>query len=133
MRLPCIAIFLLAGGAGAASAAEDVPARTWAAACAACHGPEGRSEGGMPSIAGRPTQELYNLLLEFKNGKREATACTSTRAATATTSCGASPPCGRAFPDERRRGTPAPPFLRHGVGLAALAGAPHVAGRWNAR
>ncbi len=73
MRLPCIAIFLLAGGAGAASAAEDVPARTWAAACAACHGPEGRSEGGMPSIAGRPTQELYNLLLEFKNGKREAT------------------------------------------------------------
>lgn len=27
----------------------------------------------MPSIAGRPTQELYNLLLEFKNGKREAT------------------------------------------------------------
>lgn len=27
----------------------------------------------MPSIAGRPTQELYNLLLEFKNGKRAAT------------------------------------------------------------
>ncbi|MCL4798395.1 MAG: c-type cytochrome [Burkholderiales bacterium] len=47
--------------------------RQWAASCAACHGTEGRSEGGMPPIAGRKADELYTLMLAFKSGERPAT------------------------------------------------------------
>lgn len=47
--------------------------RQWAASCAACHGTEGRSEGGMPPIAGRKADVLYTLMLDFKAGKRAAT------------------------------------------------------------
>jgi cytochrome c553 len=43
-----------------------------AASCNACHGPFGRSEAGIPPLAGRPADELYALLLSFKTGSRDA-------------------------------------------------------------
>ncbi|MEW5888720.1 MAG: c-type cytochrome [Pseudomonadota bacterium] len=56
-----------------AQAQEDLKARGWAAACAACHGTNGRSEGGMPSIAGRRADELYQILIAFKQDRKQAT------------------------------------------------------------
>ncbi len=43
------------------------------AACAACHGDQGRSqhEGYSPSIAGKPAQYLFNQLRHFRDGRRE--------------------------------------------------------------
>jgi cytochrome c553 len=59
--------------AAAAGAQEDVKVRGWAAGCNACHGPGGRSEAGMPSLAGRDKSEMFKYLMEIKEGKRNAT------------------------------------------------------------
>jgi len=60
--------------AAAQGAASDRQARVWAASCTACHGPDGRGQGAIPAIAGRPADELGRLLLAFKAGQRpEAT------------------------------------------------------------
>lgn len=53
-------------------AADNFEVAVRAAACNACHGPNGHSEAGIPPLAGRPAQYLYETLLEFKNGKRSA-------------------------------------------------------------
>lgn len=53
---------------------EDAKVRGWAAGCNACHGPDGRSEAGMPSLAGKDKGELFKRLMEIKEGKRSATA-----------------------------------------------------------
>jgi sulfide dehydrogenase cytochrome subunit len=47
--------------------------RNVAATCANCHGPDGRSVGGMPALAGRPQAELAQALRDFRDGKRPAT------------------------------------------------------------
>ena len=51
----------------------DFQTSVWAASCMACHGTDGRAEGTGLTIGGRPFQELYRLMLEFKNGQRKAT------------------------------------------------------------
>jgi cytochrome c553 len=57
----------------AASAAEDVQARSWASSCAACHGTNGRSVGGIPELAGKRKEDLLAALKGFKDGTRPAT------------------------------------------------------------
>ena len=47
--------------------------RLLASNCANCHGTDGRSQGGMPSLAGEPKAKLVELLQEFKTGKKPAT------------------------------------------------------------
>ena len=56
-----------------ASANEDYQAEIWASACFACHGPEGRSDGGMPTLAGLSADGMYRMLLDFRSGERRAT------------------------------------------------------------
>ena len=55
----------------APTAAE--PARNLAAACANCHGTDGRSLGVVPSLAGQSKTNLLQALREFRDGKRPAT------------------------------------------------------------
>jgi cytochrome c553 len=47
--------------------------RVWAAACANCHGTEGRAQPGMESLAGKDKDELLQKMLDFKTGKKPAT------------------------------------------------------------
>jgi len=47
--------------------------RDLAAACANCHGTDGASRAGIPSLAGRDRAELVLLVQDFKSGKRPAT------------------------------------------------------------
>jgi cytochrome c553 len=56
---------------GQLKAADTIAQR--AAACAACHGKEGRatSDGYFPRIAGKPAGYLYNQLLNFRSGARQ--------------------------------------------------------------
>jgi sulfide dehydrogenase cytochrome subunit len=75
MRRPLALLLLTAAAAAQAQtppATIDRQARAWSASCAACHGPDGRGVGGIPTIAGRAADELHRTLLEFKNGQRPA-------------------------------------------------------------
>lgn len=68
----CAALAFAVGTASAAQAQEDFQARSWAASCASCHGTEGRSQGAIPPLAGRPKDELVRAMLDFKADKRSA-------------------------------------------------------------
>ncbi len=57
----------------ARSVDEDVQARSWAATCTGCHGTNGRSEGGIPGIAGLDKAYIVSVMQEFKSDKRAAT------------------------------------------------------------
>src|SRR4051794_16663325 len=54
--------------------AQDAGAmRLLAANCANCHGTNGHSQGGIPSLSGQPKVVLAEMLHEFKAGKRPST------------------------------------------------------------
>lgn len=67
--LACAVAVLLAAAADVA-ATQEFRVAVMAASCNACHGPDGRSEFGMPPLAGRPAQELYDALVGFKSDRR---------------------------------------------------------------
>jgi cytochrome c553 len=58
---------------GPAGAADEHSGRYLAANCTGCHGTQGRSEGGMPTLAGLDRSYLLNAMSEFRNGARAAT------------------------------------------------------------
>ncbi|MEY4978790.1 MAG: Cytochrome subunit of sulfide dehydrogenase [Pseudomonadota bacterium] len=47
--------------------------RVWAAACASCHGTEGRALSGMEALAGKDKDELLQKMLDYKTGRKPAT------------------------------------------------------------
>lgn len=53
----------------AAPAAEPAPTPLAAAVCANCHGTEGRNEGAIPAIAGKPAFLIAGKLRDFKADK----------------------------------------------------------------
>ena len=44
-----------------------------AGTCTNCHGPQGRSAGAMPSLAGLPQPYFVEQMKQFREGKRPAT------------------------------------------------------------
>lgn len=62
---------LLAAAAGAHAQVNQV--QVWAAACATCHGTNGRAEPGNVRLAGGNKDDMTQALLSFKNGTRPAT------------------------------------------------------------
>ena len=69
--LPLAAV--LAGGAGAASAAGEVEPALLAEMCATCHGPDGRSPGSIPALAPLNEEAMRAFLLAYRAGDIEAT------------------------------------------------------------
>ena len=68
------AMLFAAGIAIPAQAQDPNHTRNIAATCTACHGPEGRSVGGIPpSLAGQSKDYLLQALKDFKEGKRPGT------------------------------------------------------------
>ena len=53
--------------------AQEQAARSLAANCTGCHGPNGNSAGAIPSIAGLEKAYVIAALQEFKAGTRPAT------------------------------------------------------------
>lgn len=47
--------------------------RIWAAACANCHGTDGRALEGNEALAGKDKDDMYQKLLDFKSGRKPAT------------------------------------------------------------
>ena len=72
-----IAAFGIAGLVGAAHAQGPAPdpnlARNLAATCANCHGTNGKSLGGMESLAGEPKRKLLQKLADYRSGDKPAT------------------------------------------------------------
>jgi sulfide dehydrogenase cytochrome subunit len=64
------ALLVAVGDPGAAGA--DL-GRDVAATCANCHGTDGRSRGGVPSLAGKDKGELIRQVRDFRDGKRPST------------------------------------------------------------
>ena len=69
-------VLVLAIGLASPAKAQDsgsVPGRNLAAACANCHGTNGTSRSGIPSLAARERSYLLRQMQDFKTGKRPAT------------------------------------------------------------
>ena len=62
---------LLAAAAGAHAQVNQI--QVWAAACATCHGTNGRAEPGNESLAGKNKDEMTKTLLAYKAGTKPAT------------------------------------------------------------
>jgi cytochrome c553 len=60
-------------GAVASAQAVDIRARFMAANCAYCHGPDGKSRGAIPSLAGLEKAYFVDQMKAFRDGKRDAT------------------------------------------------------------
>ena len=56
-----------------AQAQDALQVRSWAAACANCHGTDGRAQPGMESLAGVNKDDIVKKMLDFKNGRKPAT------------------------------------------------------------
>jgi len=76
IRLPFPAALTLAISlvpSALAQQADSSLGRNLAAACANCHGTNGVSQPGMPSLAGRERSYLAQQMQDFRTGKRPAT------------------------------------------------------------
>ena len=72
MRLPLLALaasLVLAAGSASAQAPDPKLARDIAANCTGCHGTNGVSQGGVPSLAGQSKADLVRKMQDFKAGK----------------------------------------------------------------
>jgi len=61
------------GTAAFTAQAQISQVKVWAAACANCHGTNGRAQPGMESLAGKDKAELTQKMLDFKTGRKPAT------------------------------------------------------------
>ncbi|NTV11355.1 MAG: c-type cytochrome [Zoogloea sp.] len=64
---------MLAATAGPAFCADANQARNLAATCTSCHGTDGRSQGGIESLAGIEKEKLLQKLKDFRAGTKPAT------------------------------------------------------------
>ena len=74
---PVLTAALTASVLAAASAAhaqvDPLQVRSWAAACANCHGTNGHAQPGNESLAGGNKDEMLKKLMDFKSGAKPAT------------------------------------------------------------
>ena len=74
MRIPLLATTLAAVATFAQAQSPDPNfARNIAAACANCHGTNGVSKGGMPSLAGQSKADLLRKMQDYKAGRTPGT------------------------------------------------------------
>ena len=64
---------LLMGSTGMAAAEDEVRARLLMLSCSGCHGDEPANAPLLPSLHGRDPKELYEMLVQFKQGSAGAT------------------------------------------------------------
>jgi cytochrome c553 len=70
------ALFLATAGVLALSGtakAEEATSVVLANTCFSCHGPDGKSAGAMPWIAGKSADYIAKVMIDFKTGAVEST------------------------------------------------------------
>ncbi len=75
MQLISVMLLLVGLLLSSAAAADSVTGcgRALANACAACHGPDGRSQGAIPSIDHLPAEDFIAALKAFRADARQGT------------------------------------------------------------
>jgi sulfide dehydrogenase cytochrome subunit len=73
IALALAALALALPAAVQAQAPDALHVRSWAAACANCHGTNGNAQPGMIVLAGMSQGDMVQKMLDFKNGQRPAT------------------------------------------------------------
>lgn len=74
LQVAGIGLLILGANAAALAQAEDPNlARNIAAGCANCHGTNGVSQAGMPSLSGQSKAELVRKMQDYKAGRTPAT------------------------------------------------------------
>ena len=68
-----LTMLVLTASAGLTQAQDAQQVRSWAAACANCHGTDGRAQPGMESLAGANKDDIVKKMLDFKAGRKPAT------------------------------------------------------------
>jgi cytochrome c553 len=68
-----LTLLALMASTGLAQAQDALQVRSWASACANCHGTDGRAQPGMESLAGANKDDLAKKMLDFKAGRKPAT------------------------------------------------------------
>ena len=63
----------LMSGTALAQSVDSLQVRSWAAACANCHGTNGQAQAGNESLAGVSKDDLVKKLMDFKSGRKPAT------------------------------------------------------------
>jgi cytochrome subunit of sulfide dehydrogenase len=75
-KLVVLSSFIVAiplSGVAIAQGQDPNLARNIAASCNGCHGTNGVSQGGMPTLAGQSKADLVRKMQDFKSGKTPAT------------------------------------------------------------
>ena len=72
-HLLCALLLAVAAMLSPPGLAADTKGRSLAANCTGCHGTNGVSSGGIPTIAGTEKDRIVTLMKEFRDGKRPAT------------------------------------------------------------
>lgn len=73
LALSTLAAGLLALAGSASAQVDPLQVRSWAAACANCHGTAGRAQPGNEPLAGANKDEMVKKLKDFKSGAKPAT------------------------------------------------------------
>ena len=73
LRSIAVATFALLALPALAQTPDPNLARNLAAACANCHGTQGRSAGGIPSLAGQAKADLVRKMQDYKGGRLAGT------------------------------------------------------------
>ena len=68
-----LALCLLAATGLAHASSDPLQVRSWAAACANCHGTNGQAQPGNEPLAGGKKDEMLKKLMDFKSGAKPAT------------------------------------------------------------
>jgi cytochrome c553 len=56
-----------------AQSVDPLQARSWAAACAACHGTNGHSQPGNEPLAGMKASDIIEKVQDFRSGRKQST------------------------------------------------------------
>ena len=72
-RIALAALALALPMLGHAQAPDALQVRSWAAACANCHGTNGNAQPGSVALAGMGQGDIVQKMMDFKSGKRPAT------------------------------------------------------------
>jgi cytochrome subunit of sulfide dehydrogenase len=75
-RLSLIAAGVALAASSMPAVAQQIDGRVIASSCMNCHGPDGKSPGDIPSIAGKSEDYIKNAMIDFRDGKRTGASAT---------------------------------------------------------